>query len=152
LRDSKKFKPMKPYPEKEKMVAQEEQNQDITALLSDFSVSLRDIEEKQQLMRQRVLLIGENVIRIRENTEQELREIKSRLLALETELKEVKRVCSRVVEQLDSFARKSEIELLQKQAKLFQPLEFVKKKEIEDIIDNVVEKKLKEKLLKTVKD
>ncbi len=129
-----------------------EEQQDVTALLSDFNVRLQDVEEKQELLRQRVLLIGNNIIKIRENTEEELRKIKAKLLELEEIIKDIRHAVSQLLEQADEFARKSELEILRKQAKIFQPLEFVKKSEVEEIIDKIVEKKLKEKLLKTVKD
>jgi hypothetical protein len=43
----------------------------IQYLLSDFSTRIRDAEERAQLVRERVLLLGKNLIESRQTLEQE---------------------------------------------------------------------------------
>ena len=44
----------------------------ITPLLSEFNTKLRDIEEKQRLLKERVLLIGQNLVESKETIETQI--------------------------------------------------------------------------------
>jgi len=93
------------------------------------------MEEKQKMLRERILLIGQNLIETKEKTSSDILEIKK-------ELEEIKRNMERLIAFLESasaefskFARKEDLELLTKQAKMFQPLEFVRKKDLKKLKD-----------------
>jgi len=105
-----------------------------TALLSEFGTRLTEIEEKQRLIKDRVLLIGENLISTKEDIEKQNLEFKKQIKQIEFEIKSLKQITKRVMEELSNFARKPELEILQRQAKMFQPLEFVKIKDIKEIM------------------
>lgn len=94
----------------------------IAALLSDFNTKLRDIEERQRLIKDRVLLIGENLVNSKEETIKEISELKVRTENLEKEIERIKDALSSLIEETRNFARKSELEILQRQFKMFQPL------------------------------
>ena len=94
---------------------------DITSLLAEFNTKLRDIEERQRLIKDRVLLIGENLVNGREESIEEISELKARLESLEQEMRRIKDTLSSIIEEMGNFARKSELEILQKQFKMFQP-------------------------------
>ena len=51
-------------------------NDPIQVLMSDFNIRLRDIDERNRLIRERVLLLGKNLISSRQTLEEELGEIK----------------------------------------------------------------------------
>jgi len=84
----------------------------VTSLLSDFNTKLRDIEEKQKLIKERVLLIGENLVSGREETIKEIAELKVRTENLEKEMQRIKDTLSSLIEEIQNIARKSEIEIL----------------------------------------
>jgi len=94
----------------------------ITSLLSDFNTKLRDMEEKQRLIKDRVLLIGENLIAWREDSSKELAEIKSKLNILEREMEKIKEAVTNIIEENSNFARKAELQILERQFKIFQPI------------------------------
>lgn len=94
---------------------------DITSLLAEFNTKLRDIEERQRLIKDRVLLIGENLVAGKEESIEEISELKARLESLEQEMRRIKDTLSSIIEEIGNFARKSELEILQKQFKMFQP-------------------------------
>ncbi|MGA2130422.1 MAG: hypothetical protein ABSG05_02290 [Candidatus Pacearchaeota archaeon] len=114
-------------------MAEIQQNND--SFLADISMRFRDMEEKQKMLRERILLIGQNLIETKEKTSSDILEIKK-------ELEEIKRNMERLIAFLESasaefskFARKEDLELLTKQAKMFQPLEFVRKKDLKKLKD-----------------
>lgn len=116
-----------------------EQSLDITPLLSELNTKLRDLDEKQRLLKERVLLIGQNLVDGKENSEKEIANMKVDIQDIKLNMEKIKGGILRMSEELDKKARKSELELLQKQAKMFQPLEFAR---IEDV-KNIVKKNIK---------
>jgi len=105
-----------------------------TALLSEFGTRLTEIEEKQRLIKDRLLLIGENLISTKEGIEKQDLEFKKQIKQIEFEIKSLKQITKRIVSELENFARKPELETLQRQMKMFEPLEFARIQDIEDII------------------
>lgn len=103
------------------------QESPITALLSDFNTKLRDIEERQRLIKDRVLLVGENLVNEKEETLIEISELKNKTESLGKEMERIKDTMASLIEETRGFARKSELEILQRQFKMFQPLAKNKK-------------------------
>lgn len=112
-------------------MAEIQQNND--SFFADTSMRFRDMEEKQKMLRERILLIGQNLIETKEKTSSDILEIKK-------EIEEIKRNMERLIgfletasSEFSNFARKEDLELLTKQAKMFQPLEFVRKKDLKKL-------------------
>ena len=89
---------------------------------------IRDLEEKQRILKDRLLLIGENLIDIREKTHQEILEIKKDLEIINQSVDRMRSFLETASAEFSKFARKEDLEILSKQAKMFQPLEKLKKK------------------------
>ena len=98
----------------------------VTALLSDFNTKLRDIEERQKLIKDRALLIGENLIEIKEEDQKEISLLKVRAEKIEKEIAKMKELLAVLIEENKNYARKSELEIIYRQLKMFQP--FIEKK------------------------
>ena len=116
-----------------------------TALLSEFGTRLTEIEEKQRLIKDRLLLIGENLISTKEDIEKENLEFKKQIKQTEFELKSLKQISKRIVNELGNFARKPELEILQRQFKMFEPLDLPSVQDVKDAIKHEVTKQLKTK-------
>ena len=98
------------------------QDSPVTVLLSEFNTKLRDIEERQRLIKDRVLLIGENLVNGREETIKEIAELKVATENLGKEMERVKDTITSLIEETQDLARKSEVEILHRQFKMFKPL------------------------------
>ncbi len=103
------------------MAQEQSPNANITALLSDFNTKLRDIEERQRLIKDRLLLIGENLVDSKEESIKEISELKMKIENSEKEITRIKDTLSSMIEEMGNFARKSQVEILEKQFKIFQP-------------------------------
>ena len=114
-----------------------------TALLSEFGTRLNEVEEKQRLIKDRLLLIGENLISTKEDAEKQNSEVKKEISQMNFEIKTIKQLTKRIVNELQNFARKSEVEILERQMKMFQPLNLARIEDIKRIV--------KEELLKNNK-
>lgn len=114
-----------------------------TALLSEFGTRLNEVEEKQRLIKDRILLIGENLISTKEDIEKQNSEVKKQINQMGFELKTIKQLTKRIVNELQNFARKSEVEILERQSKIFNPLEFARYKDIEKLVKQELKKQKK---------
>ena len=122
-------------------MAEERYQNPINSLLSEFGARLNEVEEKQRIARDRILLIGENLVSTKQESEEKHFELKRNLSEIKLELKNLKQLLYRVVNEIPNFARKSEIEILENQSKMFQPLELTTKKEVESMIKNAIKNK-----------
>jgi len=100
-------------------------------LSSDFNSKMRDIEEKQRVLRDRLLLIGQNLVEIKDNTNQKILEIKRDVEIMKQNIERMSSFLETVSNEFSRFAKKEDLEILTKQAKMFQPLELMNKKELE---------------------
>ncbi len=88
---------------------------------SDINTRLRDIEEKQRLLKDRTLLIGQNLIGEKEKTFEDIQELKKSALILKEENIKMKEFIQRMGEQISELARKEELMILQRQFDIFKP-------------------------------
>jgi len=108
------------------MTVKEEQNYGY----QEPSSALRDLEEKQRLLKDRLILIGQNMIEIKERTEEDMISLKKEIETIKQTLERVKSFLETASSEFQKFARKEDLDILRKQAKMFQPLEFVKKEDL----------------------
>jgi len=87
---------------------------------ADSSVRLRDLEERQRLLKDRILMIGKSLIDSRDKTFSEIQEMKKVILILKEENSRLKLLVERMAEQLNNSARKEELAILQRQLDLLR--------------------------------
>ena len=92
------------------------------------NTKIRDLEEKQRILKDRLLLIGQNLVEIKEKNNQDILEIKKDLEIIKQNTDRLRSFLETASAEFSKFARKEDLEILSKQAKMFQPLEFVRKK------------------------
>ena len=85
-------------------------------------------------MRDRLLLIGKNLLEFKEKTSEDVLGIKKELEKLKQDMQRLTSFLETASTEFSKFARKEDLAVLIKQAKMFQPLEFVRKKDLNDII------------------
>lgn len=102
----------------------------IDLFLSDISVRFRDLEEKNKMLKDRLLLIGQNLIETKEKTASDILGIKQELEVIKKNMERLVSFLETASAEFSKFARKEDLEILAKQAKIFQPLEFVRKKDL----------------------
>jgi len=124
------------------MVEEQVQNP-VSLLLAEFGTRLNEVEEKQRLIRDRALLIGENLISTKEDSEKQNFELRKKISEMSQELKTITKLTHRIINELPNLAKKNELEILESQSKIFQPLELVRTKDIEAIIEEKLKAKIK---------
>ena len=92
-----------------------------------------DLEEKQRFLKDRTLLIGQNLLELKEKNEKEILGLKKEIEILKNTLERMKDFLESISGEFEKFAKKEDLQILIKQAKMFQPLEFVKKSDLEKL-------------------
>jgi len=99
----------------------------------DSGFRTKDLEEKQNILKDRLLLIGQNLVDFREDNSEKMIEVKKEIEALRQDVEKIKSFLEIISSELGKFAKKDDLEILKKQAKMFQPLEFVRKSELKNM-------------------
>lgn len=113
----------------------------IQFLLSDFNTRLRDIDERNKLIRERVLLLGKNLILSRKDVEEEIKEIKKENLEIKKDLSKIKKTTNSLLTEFNKFVKREEMNIIERMLKDFQPLEFMRRKDVEELIENKLNSK-----------
>ena len=92
------------------------------------NTKLRDLEEKQRMLKDRLLLIGQNLIETKEKNNQDILEIKKNIEIIKRNMERLVSFLETASAEFSKFARKEDLEILSKQAKMFKPLETLRKK------------------------
>lgn len=107
----------------------------ISALLQEFGTRLNELEEKQRLLKDRVLLIGNNLIYSKEDFEKKDLEFRKKIGDFDTELKSIKQLNKRIVYEMENLARKEQVTILERQFKIFEPIEFARIEDVRAIVN-----------------
>jgi predicted nuclease with TOPRIM domain len=87
------------------------------------------------------MLIGENLISEKEEISSQINELKSQVQKVNEDLKRTKLAIERIIDDLNNFVRKNEFQILQRQFKMFEPLEMARISDVEDMISKALENK-----------
>ena len=106
----------------------------------ELALKLRDLEESQKLSKERLLLIGQNLIDSQEKNISEITNLKKDVQNLNDDNKRMKSLLNSISEEVSKSARKEELAILERQWKMFEPLEFVRLYDLEDAIEGKLPK------------
>lgn len=87
-------------------------------VFSDVNTKVRDIEEKQRILKDRILLIGQNLIELKEKNDKRSLEIKKDLEAIRQKVERVVSFMETISGEFSKFARKDDLEILAKQIRM----------------------------------
>lgn len=111
----------------------EQQDNQLQFLLSDLGTRVRDIEERTNTTKERLLLIGNNLLETKEEVQEKVAQIEKQNNQLLTEIKKINTLTQMISSELNNFVRKDEIILIERMLKDFQPLDFMRKKDFEEL-------------------
>ena len=114
------------------MAEEDNENQYFT----ETSTKVRDLEEKQRIIKDRVLLVGQNLIEMKEDIHTTFLDIKKDIEIMKRDIERLKSFFETASGEFSRYAKKEELDVLAKQAKMFQPLELVTKRDLEKLKNN----------------
>ena len=88
--------------------------------MSDVNARISDLEERQRILRDRVLITGKNLVEEREKTFNDVQEIKKIVLKLKEDTLLMKETLQNITERVNESARKEDFAILQRQLDLLR--------------------------------
>jgi len=110
----------------------EEVQPNYSQIFGEMNTKVRDLEEKQKILKNRLLLIGENLVEMKENSNEKTIEIKKEIEIIKHNMEKLLSFLESASSEFPKFAKKEDLNILAKQAKMFQPLEFVRRSELKN--------------------
>lgn len=123
------------------MVEQKTEGDNFQFLLTDFNTRLRDITERNRLVRERVLLLGQNLISSKQESEESLKKIRKENNEINSKIENLEKISNSLLTEFNKFVKRDEMVLVERMLKDFQPLEFMRKKDVEEMIDQKISTK-----------
>jgi len=114
------FKPLRLWNTRRVKVVEEFGADGGDRFFSDVNTRIRDLEEKQRLVKDRMLLISEGFVKERDKNFNEIQEMKKVVETLKEENKRLKEILKRISEGVDRSARREELMILQRQFDMFR--------------------------------
>jgi len=87
----------------------------------ETNLKLRNLEENQRIVKDRLLLIGQNLLETKEKSNQDTLNIKKDIEKIKQEMERMINFLETASSEFSKFAKKEDLEILSKQAKMFQP-------------------------------
>lgn len=117
-----------------------EQQVDAARILSSFGTKIKSLEERQESLREKTLLLGQSFLKQEETLREEISMLKDEIKELRSDLERVKERTESIIQEIGNFARKEELKLVEKYMKIWEPLKFVKESEVKKMIAEALEK------------
>ena len=105
---------------------------------------LRVLEERYSTLHRKTQVYEQNSLVKNKKFDSDIKTINEDLRELKRQVNEIKDKMLMLVSELQSCAKREEVEILKKYLNLWEPLNFVTRNELKKILDDVVEEKLRE--------
>lgn len=113
--------------------------------LNDFAVKLRTLEDRFFDFQRRSTLNEENMIKSDRKTHNDVKDLFSELTDVKHVVNELNNKIELLIKEMDGFAKKRDVQVMGKYINLWDPTRFVSQNEIEELVENLVDEKLKKK-------
>jgi hypothetical protein len=113
----------------------------VTADVNTLSRRLRLLEEGFTNIRRFFQISEESIIAKNRHFSAEVKTMASDIIEIRKELQDVRDKLLLVIRELQTVARKEEVKVLEKYINLWNPIKFVSQNEVEQIINEVLEKR-----------
>jgi hypothetical protein len=115
----------------------------ITEALSDLDRRVKVLEDRYTNLRKKNQLTDQNIIESEKSISKELRNLQDNTLALKSTLDDVSEKLALFNSEFENVAKKTDLAVLQKYMNLWQPMNFVTRDELKQILEEMHGKKSK---------
>lgn len=114
---------------------------DVTSDVNALSRRLRLLEESFTNLRRFFQVTEKNALEKNKNFTTEIKTLASDIMEIKKEMQDIRDKLFLIIKELQTTARKDEVKVLEKYINLWNPIKFVSHNEVEQIINEVLEKK-----------
>ncbi len=103
--------------------------------LTELSTRLRDVEERMKITREKTQILSKNFVELKQKTDVDLKNIKQRMIKIEDDIEKLKSASNFLIKETGKYAKKDELISIERMLKNFQPLEFARIKDVEELFN-----------------
>ncbi len=134
------------------MVNETNSGQDFAFILNDLNARIRVLENKYSLFGERLLVINQNMIEEYKKIIRNIRSVDDEIKEIKKDIFNIKEIISGLTKELKLFARKDSLKVLEKYINLWNPMNFVTEKDVNNIINHNDEILLKKEFLEFMEE
>lgn len=112
--------------------------EEANSVIRDVTRRLRVMEERMASDRKNIQLIQQNTVSANKSTSNDIKNMYTELSELKKELSALKDQMNLVVSGLTETAKKEDVKVLEKYIELWEPLNFVTKREVEAMVRRAI--------------
>lgn len=109
---------------------------DLSSQMNNLSRRLKMIEERTSNMRNTMQLTDANLLEFNKETNRNMKMIHAELLELKRDFNDLKEKTKLIVKELKDTAKNDDVKLLERYINLWEPVNFVTKKDVERIVED----------------
>ena len=102
---------------------------------------IRDIESKVVILRDRIFVTDKNMIEEYRSINLQLKNINNEIKGIKADLTKVKQTIKHMITEVEAFARKDDLKVLERYINLWNPLHFMTEKEVKQLIEKSLKNK-----------
>ena len=103
-------------------------------IILDLNSRTRVLEGKYNLLRDRVLVINNNMIGEYKKLLVEIKGVNSEIKEIQDEMFKIKETLKHLIKELSLFAKKDDVRALEKYINIWNPMKFVTENDVKDLI------------------
>ena len=111
------------------------QETDASNVLIDINTRIRVLEEKNNQLRERLLVTNQNMIEEYKRMIQEMRTITSDIREIREDVENSRDMIKHIIKESGNFARKDSVLILEKYINMWNPMKFTTEEDVVKIID-----------------
>ena len=109
-------------------------------VVSDINSKFRNLESKNNMLAENLLAVNQNTIEEYKRIYKEIEIINTDIKGLREDLFNLKQTLKGFLNEVDFFAKKNDIKVLEKYINLWNPIEFVKENDVDKLIEEKLNK------------
>ena len=113
---------------------------EIAEEVTDMSRRLRTLEERNTNLQSKEQLTEQNMISRNKHISTEIKTLNSEISDIKKEINEIKERIFSIINELKATAKKEEVRILEKYINLWEPVNFVTRNEVKEIIREILNK------------
>ncbi|MEM4181922.1 MAG: hypothetical protein QXX68_02085 [Candidatus Pacearchaeota archaeon] len=106
----------------------------------DAGAIISSLEEKIESLKEKINLLARSLIEIKEEFDKRIEKIEKENMDLKLKVESVKRKADSIFEETTKFVKKEDLILIERMLKDFQPLEFIRRKDLEEYLEKIKNK------------
>ena len=111
-----------------------QEGQEITQVIVDLNNRVRVLENKYNLLGERLLIVNQNMIEEYKRLLREMKVINEEFREIRQEVFLTQDTTRNIVKEMELFAKKEQIKVLEKYIDLLNPMRFVTEEEVRNIV------------------